>query len=131
MGTFNVSVEVAAGPNGPFEAVELLAGTRAAFSLVPSAVLQCLGVEPAERHGFIAPGGNRVERGVGWGAARIGEECASTPFVFGEGADEPVLGHVTLTGCGLQADPEEDRLIPATFYLPGVVLAPDAEREAV
>ena len=101
------------------------------YTLVPSPVLQRLGVEPTERRRFITPGGSRVERDVGWATVWIDEEYATTLVVFGEGDDEPVLGSFTLTGCGLGVDPLRQRLVPALAYLPGILVVPDDQREAV
>ncbi len=131
MGTFQQRIELAAGPDGPFETLDALVGTRAMYTLVPSSVLQRLGVEPTERRRFITPGGSGVERDVGWATVRIDEEYATTLVVFGEGDDEPVLGSFTLTGCGLGVDPLRQRLIPVPAYLPGFQVVPDEQREAV
>ena len=126
MGTFNVTIEVAADADGPFEAFDARVDSDATFTRVPSAILRRLGIEPKERREFLTPDGTRVERDVGWLAVRIGEEESTTLTVFGEGDGEPVLGTLTLTSLGLQADPVQQRLVPALAYLPGIVLAPDA-----
>ena len=131
MGTLNVTVEVAAGPDGPFETLDAVVDTDATFTRLPSSILQRLGVEPAQRREFIAPDGSRVERGVGSVVVRIDEESSTTLAVFGESDGKTVLGSVTLATLGLGVDPERQRLIPVLAYLPSIVLAPDAEREAV
>lgn len=126
MGTFNVTVEVAAGPGRPFEAFDARVDSDATFTRLPSAILRRLGIEPKERREFLTPDGTRVERDVGWLTVRIGEEESTTPTVFGEDDGGAVLGSVTLTTLGLQADPAHQRLIPAPAYLPRIVLAPGA-----
>ena len=131
MGTFNVTVEVAAGPDGPFETLDAVVDTDATFTRVPSSILQRLGVEPVQRREFITPDGNRVERSVGSVVVRIDEESSTTLAVFGESDGKTVLGSVTLATLGLGVDPERQRLIPVLAYLPSIVLAPGAEREAV
>ena len=131
MGTFNVTVEVAAGHEGPFETLDAVVDTGATFTRVPSSILQRLGVEPAQRREFITPDGNRVERGVGSVVVRIDEEASTTLAVFGESDGNTLLGSVTLATLGLGVDPARQRLVPALAYLPGILLAPDTEREAV
>ena len=131
MGTFHQPIELAAGLEGPFETLDAVVDTGATFTRVPSSILQRLGVEPAQRREFITPDGNRVERGVGSVVVRIDEEAATTLAVFGESDGKTVLGSVTLTTLGLGVDPERQRLIPMPAYLPGIVLAPESEREAV
>ena len=125
MGTFNVTIEVAAGSEGPFETFDARVDADAAFTRVPSTILHRLGVEPTERRRFVTANGKSVERDVGWAVIRIDEEESTTLTVFGEGDADPVVGMLTLTTLGLQADPVQQRLVPALAYLPGIVLAPD------
>lgn len=122
MGTFNLTIEVAAGPDSPGERIDALAGTGQMYSFVPAAILRRLGVEPTDRRTFIYPDGVRVERDIGWPVVRI-EGCARAHpslVVFGDDDSEPLLGTLTLTMCGLEVDPEGDELVPLTAYLPGI-----------
>ena len=44
MGTFNVTIEVAAGPEGPFEPIDAIVGLGSTlYSFVPSSILQTPG----------------------------------------------------------------------------------------
>ena len=126
MGTFNVTIEVAARSDGPFEALDARVDSDATFTRAPSALLRRLGIEPRERREFLTANGKRVECDVGWAVLRIGEEECTTLAIFGEDHDGAVLGSVTLTTLGLQADAVQQRLVPAPAYLPGIVLAPGA-----
>ena len=105
MGTFNVTIEVAAGPDGPFESM-----------------LRRLGVEATGRRTFVKPDGRRVERAVGWPVVRLKGDVREHPslVVFGEEDDTAVLGDHTLTMIGLEVDRERDEMAPLTAYLPGI-----------
>ena len=122
MGTFNVTIEVAAGPDRPFESIDALAGSRQLFSSLPAPVLRRLGVEATERRTFIKPDGRRVERSIGWPVVRLTDGVREHPtlVVFGEEDDTAVLGDHTLTMIGLEVDRERDELVPLTAYLPGI-----------
>ncbi|MXW34969.1 MAG: hypothetical protein F4Z60_05140 [Chloroflexi bacterium] len=122
MGTLNVTIEVAAGPDSPGERIRTLAGTGQMYSSVPAAILRRLGVEPTGRRTFVYPDGERVERDIGWPVVRVEDAERAHPslVVFGDDDSEPLLGTLTLTMCGLEVDPERDELVPLTAYLPGI-----------
>ena len=124
MGTFHVTIEVAAGPDGPFEALDAVAGSGQLCSLVPSSILRRLGVEPTERRTFIMSDESRVERDIGWPVVRLEGHPRQHPtlVVFGHDEDRTLLGDLTLTMVGLEVDPERDELVPLTAYLPGIRL---------
>ena len=66
MGTFNVTIEVAAGADGPFESMEAMVDTGATFTVAPASILHRLGVEPTRRIRFALADGSRMERDAGW-----------------------------------------------------------------
>ncbi|MCY4616714.1 MAG: hypothetical protein OXC71_10050 [Chloroflexi bacterium] len=124
MGTFNVTIEVAGGPDGPFEAVEALAGNGQLYSSMPASLLRRLGVEPTDRRTFVTADGRSAERDIGWPAVRLGghERARPTLVVFAGDDDAILLGNLTLTMVGLEVDPERAELVPLTAYLPGIRL---------
>ena len=128
MGTFNVTIEVAAGADGPFESIDALAGSRQPFSSLPAPVLGRLGVEATGRQTFVKPDGRRVERAIGWPVVRLEGDAREHPslVVFAEEGDEAVLGDHTLTMLGLEVDPDHDELVPLTAYLPGIRVGSDS-----
>ena len=128
MGTFNVTIEVAAGPDGPFESIDALAGSRQLFSSLPAPVLRRLGVEATARRTFVKPDGRRVERAIGWPIVRLEGDAREHPslVVFGEEDDAALLGDHTLTTIGLEVDPDRDELVPLTAYLPGIRVGSDS-----
>ena len=117
MGTFNVTVEVAAGPDGPFEAMEALVDTGATFSLVPASILRRLGIEPTHRRRFMIADGSSVERDAGWGLFRIDGLESPSLVIFGDEGAWPLLGAFTLEAFGLGVDPVQQELIPVDGYL--------------
>ena len=120
MGTFNVAIELAAGPGGPFQTLDAVAGSGQLYSSVPSSILRSLGVERTGTRTFITPDGTRLERDVGWPVVRIGGREHPTLVVFGDEEQQALLGTLTLTMCGLEVDPEHEELVPLTAYLPGI-----------
>lgn len=111
MGTFRHSIELGAGPTGPFEALEALVDTGATYTTVPATVLRRLGVTPHRQETFLLADGRRVARPLGRAWVRINGRDEATVVVFGdEGA--VLLGAYTLEGLGLAADPVNRRLVP-------------------
>ena len=84
MGTFHQPIELAAGPDGPFETLDALVDTGAMYTLVPSSILQTPGRRTDGAPQVHHADGSRVERDVGWATVRIDEEYATTLVVFGE-----------------------------------------------
>lgn len=112
MGTFNVAIEVAAGPGGPFAAMDALVDTGATFTVAPASTLRGLGVEVTRRVGFVRADGTRIERDAGWMVVRIDGEESPAPVVFGEEGAPVLLGAVTLEVLLLGVDPVNERLVP-------------------
>lgn len=112
MGTFNVEFEVVSPDGERFERVEALADSGATYTVLPSALLADLGVEPHETETFELADGSLIERGFGriWVRLNGGEEVS--PVIFGGENDAPLLGAVTLEIFRLGVDPVNNRLIP-------------------
>ena len=120
MGTFHARIELAAGPDGPFEALEALVDSGATYTLVPRTVLTRLGVAPTERRTFVIADGSRIEREIADAAIRIDGRTRPSVVVFGDDAAEPLLGAVTLEEFGLGIDPVRRQLVPMPGYLVGL-----------
>lgn len=122
MGTFQVTVEVAASPEGPFEPIEALVGSGSTLALLPRAQLERLGVAVAEVQTLIHADGSKHEHEVGKAWLRLGDEAELVPVVFGGDEAEPQLGGMTLTALRLEVDGATETLRPLTLYLPGIRL---------
>jgi len=96
--------------------VELLADTRAIYTVLPSSLLKSLGVKPIGRRRFRLADNRIVERDIGVIGIQIEDRWSYTPVVFG---DEGVylLGVVTLEELGLEVDPVRGVLKPTELLL--------------
>lgn len=117
MGTFGISVEVAAITNGQSTAVEALVDTGATHSVFPGALLERLGVRPSASMRFTLADERRVEYPVGQAAVKIGERRWIASVVFGPNDATPIVGSTTLETFGLAVDPVGKRLIPVDGLL--------------
>ena len=120
MGTFNVTIEVAAGADGPFESMEAMVDTGATFTVAPASILHRLGVEPTRRIRFALADGSRVERDAGWVVIRVDGIESPSPVVFGDEEVLPLLGAVTLEVLLLGVDPVNQQLVPVDAFLVGI-----------
>ncbi len=126
MGTFQVPIELAAGPEEPFEVIDALVDTGATYTLVPSPILRRLGVEPAVRRRFAIADDNSIERDLGVALIRLNGETLPSLVVFGDDNTGPLLGAVTLEQFALGVDPVGRQLAPVTSYLVGLWPPDDA-----
>ncbi len=120
MGTFNVTIEVAAGTDGPFEPVEAMVDTGATFTVAPASILHRLGVEVTRHVGFVLADGTRIERDAGWMVVRVDGQESPSPVVFGEEGAPALLGAVTLEVLLLGVDPVNQRLVPVDALMLGL-----------
>ena len=120
MGTFNVTVEVAAGPDGPFESLEALVDTGATYTLAPAPLLRRLGVEPIDLITFIIADGSRMQQEIGEATIRLDGRVRTTLVVFGDEGANTLLGAYTLEAFALGVDPRSRQLIPVDGYLVGL-----------
>ena len=122
MGTFEAKVAVGRDRTGPFREVTVLVGTGATYSMLPSALLHELGVEPSIEREFTLADGSKRRMGLAEVCFRIdpedvengygGVDEATSRVVFGP-PDRFLLGAGTLQMFGLIADTTHHRLVPA------------------
>jgi len=118
VGVFRVRARVW-NPDDPSRCieVELLVDTGATYTLLPSNLLEELGVKPSRWVRLRLADGRVVERPLGEVGIEIeGYRARATPVVFGEG-DVCLLGSVTMEQLGLAPDPIAKRLKPVEAYL--------------
>jgi len=106
-------------PEKPTECcqVTLLADTGAMYSIVPSKILDNLGIKPLGRRKFTLANGQKIERNIGGALYKLGEYSGHAPVIFGEESDHPILGVTTLEALGLQVDPVTKQLKPTELLL--------------
>lgn len=100
-----------------FEKVEALVDTGATFTVIPSAVLQRLGVARKEKVRFRLADERVIERDIGETQVGVDGRVVSTVVVFGEEKSPTLLGVYTLERALLAVDPVGQRLIPADALL--------------
>lgn len=115
MGLTVLEIEIA-NPVDPAttEPVELLVDSGAVYSVVPTAVLERLGIKPYAEQEFRLADGSRITRKRGVAVFRYGERIGGADVIFGEVEDSSLLGAFTLEALGLALDPlrRELREIP-------------------
>ena len=111
MGTFNVEFEISDFAGNRFERVEALVDSRATYAFLPSSLLESLGVKPHRTVNFQRSDGSLIERGFAQTWARLNGEDGVIPVIFAEDGAIPVLGSISLTTLGLEADEANERLV--------------------
>jgi len=117
MGIFRYRIEIAASPAGPFETLEAIVDSGAAYTQAPRSLLQRLGVRPIDRATFVLANGQPTECDIGEAAIRIDGCVRTNVVVFGEEGTPSLLGAFTLESFLLAPDPVNKRLIPVPGYL--------------
>jgi predicted aspartyl protease len=77
----------------------------ATYSVIPTEVLERLGVIVTARQEFTVANCERISRKKGIAAFRYGERIGGADVVFGEEGDASLLGAFTLEALGLALDP--------------------------
>ncbi len=110
MGFIHVDVDVS-NPNDPdtVESVRALVDTGATLSIMPTSVLERLGIRRLERRRFLGFGG-AVARDIGNVDMRCEDAVAGVTVVFGVGDDPPILGVAALEVLGFEVDPVNGKL---------------------
>jgi clan AA aspartic protease len=99
------------------EKVEFLIDSGAIYSVVPSAVLERLGIRPLVGQEFRLADGSKIMRKKGGALFKYGERIGVADVVFGEEGDAVLLGAFTLKALGLSLDPLRRELKPLPMIL--------------
>jgi clan AA aspartic protease len=97
--------------------LKFLVDSGAAYSVVPSSVLQRLGIKRGKTKTFILADGTEVKRSIGQALFRLNGDEGASPVVFGEEDDSILLGSVSLEALGLILDPFKRQLRPLPAML--------------
>jgi len=112
MGVFRYPLEIGAGPQGPFETVRALVDTGSIYTWAPRDMLDRLGLVPTGKRACQMADGSVIQRDVTEAVVRLDGQSGHTVVVFGDAADQVLLGAYTLGGFALCADPLNKRLVP-------------------
>jgi clan AA aspartic protease len=99
------------------EKVEFLIDSAAIYSVVPTPVLEKLGIRPLKQEEFRLADGSRVVRHRGGAVFRYGQRVGVADVIFGEEHDSNLLGALTLEALGLSLDPLRRELKPLPMIL--------------
>lgn len=97
---------------GPSKAIRLLVDTGSPDTMLPSRILEALGVKPEWREESGLASKDRMFRSVGRLYVRFRDRYAETFVIFGERGDASLLGAYALEGLRLEVDPYSKRVRP-------------------
>lgn len=118
MGLTVLEVEVG-NPANPevTEKIELLIDSGAIYSVVPTPILERLGIKPLTEQEFRLADGTKIVRKKGIALFKYGERIGGADVIFGEEGDSVLLGAFTLEALGLSLDPLRRELKPLPMIL--------------
>ena len=121
MGLTVVEIEVG-NPADPAttEAIELLVDSGAIYSVVPTPLLDRLGIKPLSEQEFRLADGSKFARQKGIALFKYGDRIGGADVIFGEDGDSALLGAFTLEALGLSLDPLRRELRELPMILGGL-----------
>ena len=128
MGITTLELEVG-NPANPerTETVEALVDSGAVHSVIPTPVLDRLGIRPITEQSFRLADGSKILRRKGIAYFKYGERVGGADVIFGEEGDSNLLGALTLEALALSLDPLRRELRELPMIL---ATEPVAERPA-
>jgi clan AA aspartic protease len=122
MGLTVIEIEVGNPANPEItEKLEFLIDSGAIYSVVPTTILEKLGIKPLGEQQFRLANGEKVLRKKGIALFKYGERIGGADVIFGEEGDSVLLGTFTLEALGLSLDPLRRELKPLPMML-GILL---------
>jgi len=118
VGTFRVKFGISniSDPSKRSEVAGLV-DTGAAYPFIPESILRSMGIEPNGERTFLLADGSSKVLPVGKADLAFNGVTAPCLVVFGPAGSEPLFGALALESLGLEVDPVNQRLKPATLYL--------------
>ncbi|MBO19045.1 MAG: hypothetical protein CL732_00715 [Chloroflexi bacterium] len=104
--TFHSTIEICPREGSRYQRVIVVSGSDNIYSVLPSALLEMLGVNPEWESRFTLPGGGWEMLPMAEVRMRINGQERTTICVYGKADGEPTLGRHTLAAFGLAADHE-------------------------
>jgi predicted aspartyl protease len=118
MGINLLEVEVGNPPApGVTEKLEFSIDSGAVYSVVPTPILERLGIKPLSEQEFRLAGGTKILRKKGIALFKYEDKIAGADVIFGEEGDSVLLGAFTLEALGLALDPLKRELKPLPMIL--------------
>ncbi len=118
MGLTVLDIQVA-NPSAPekTKSVEFLIDSGAIYSVVPTEILEELGIKPISEETFRLADGSKIVRKKGVALFKYMDKIGGADVVFGEKGDSKLLGAFTLEALGLTLDPLKRELKPLPMIL--------------
>ena len=102
------------------EGVEFLIDSGAIYSVVPTPILQRLGIQPLAQQEFRLADGSRIIRQKGGAVFKHRDRIGVADVIFGEEGDSQLLGAFTLEALGLALDPLRRELLELPMIIGGM-----------
>jgi predicted aspartyl protease len=96
---------------------EFLVDSGVIYSVVPSPILEKLGIKPVAQQEFRLADGSKIIRKKGIALFKYGERIGGADVIFGEEGDSLLLGAFTLEALGLALDPLRREMKPLPMVL--------------
>jgi len=118
MGLTVLEIEVG-NPANPevTEKIEFMVDSGAIYSVVPTPILERLGIKPLTEQEFRLANGDRIVRKKGVALYKYGDRMGGADVIFGEEGDSVLLGAFTLEALGLSLDPLRRELKPLPLMI--------------
>jgi predicted aspartyl protease len=94
-----------------------LIDSGAIYSVVPTAILEKLGIKVLSEQEFRLTDGTKIKRKKGGALFKYGNSIGVADVIFGEEGDSVLLGAFTLEALGLALDPLKRELKPLPMIL--------------
>lgn len=99
------------------EKIEFLIDSGAVYSVVPTPILERLGIKPLATQEFRLADGTKIARKKGGALFKYGDRIGVADVIFGEEGDSVLMGAFTLEALGLTLDPLRRDLKPLPMML--------------
>lgn len=118
MGLTVLEIEVG-NPGNPeiTEEIEFLIDSGAVYSVVPTPILERLGIKPLAEETFRLADGTKIKRKKGGAFFKYKDRVGVADVIFGEKDDNNLLGAFTLEALGLSLNPLKRELNPLPMIL--------------
>lgn len=118
MGLTALELEIGSPTNPDVtEKLEFLIDSGAVYSVVPTPILERLGIKPLAEQTFRLADGTKIVRKKGIALFKHGDRIGGADVIFGEEGDSLLLGAMTLESLGLSLDPLRRELKPLPLVL--------------
>lgn len=111
------------GKRGKKQTLKFLVDSGAGYTLLPEKTWRELGLKPKRKMDFVLADGTQIERNLSECHIELPQGEGHTTVVLGEGADEPLLGVITLEMMGLMLNPFDRTLQPMRMMLASALVA--------